>query len=242
VCSWDAQQEQFAKFVLFELCGLYEAWLEDVVPRSVSGNVDSIVKALQFPTKPGKQRSFQKALRAVNANRSNVMKAEFFPVLKAHRKNSWNNIEDLLKAYRYFKEIRNAIIHFGGIADVRVVEAYKDLSTVPPANLGLTEALTLRALSVGDKVTVGFKNVVGFSNIVHRLIVTMDAMLAVSKLAEKDLVDRFPHANKNPHALSKVDAQKRNRRLLNMLSKAHIPRPIRTTQLEALLVSQKVIF
>jgi hypothetical protein len=26
VSTWDAQQEQFAKFVLFELCALYEAW------------------------------------------------------------------------------------------------------------------------------------------------------------------------------------------------------------------------
>ena len=185
--TWEGEQEQFAKFLLFELCGLYEAWLEDVVPRAVpTAKVDQVTKSLQFPTRPGQNVSFSNAIQIANANHSAVMKAEFFPTLKAHKKNSWQTIEDLLVAYRYFKEIRNSLIHFGGMANARVISARAELAAVPFANLGLEEALHLPSLTTGDRVTVGLRNAVAFSNIVHRLIVTLDAMLAVSRLAEKE--------------------------------------------------------
>lgn len=240
--TWEGQQEQFAKFLLFELCGLYEAWLEDVAPRAVSvRQIDRVTKSLQFPTRPGPYACFADALRIVNVNHSVVMKAEVFPTLKAHRKNSWHTIEDMLVAYRYFKEIRNSMIHFGGRADTRVINARTELSAIPFAKLGLKEALHLPSLSTGDRVTVGLRNAVAFSSIVHRLIITLDAMLAVSQSAEKELLDHFREHNPKPSMLSKTDPARRQRQIIKMLAKAHVPRPVTTTQLEALLASHRLI-
>ena len=112
--------------------------------------------------------SLRQAIQVVNGRRSAVMKAEFFPILKANSKNSWSNIEDLLVAYRYFKEVRNSLIHSGGFADVRVVDARNDLAAIPFSNLGLKEALQFPPLAVGDRVNVGLRNVVGLSSIIHR--------------------------------------------------------------------------
>jgi hypothetical protein len=240
--TWPGQQEQFAKFVLFELCAMYEGWLDDVVPRAVPNNrVQEVIKSLQFPTLPGNHYSLRRAIQIVNSRRSAVIKTEFFPILKGNPKNSWSNIEDLLVAYRYFKEVRNSLIHSGGIADVRVVQARNDLAALPFLNLGLKEALQLPALIVGDKVNVGLRNVVGLSSIVHRLVVTLDAALAVSKSSERDFLKRFAERNKNPNVLSKTDPAKRLRHLKRMLGKAEVPRPSTLPGTEALLVSEGLI-
>lgn len=240
--TWHGQQEQFAKFVLFELCAIYEGWLDDVVPRAVpNSRVRDVIKSLQFPTRPGNQYSLRQAIQVVNRRRSAVMKAEFFPILKSNPKNSWSNIEDLLVAYRYFKEVRNSLIHSGGFADVRVVDARNDLAAIPFLNLGLKEALQLPPLAVGDRVNVGLRNVVGLSSIVHRLVVTLDAALAVSKSSERDFLKRFAASNKNPDVLSKTDTAKRLRHLKRMLGKAQVPRPSALSGTEALLVSEGLI-
>jgi hypothetical protein len=85
--TWHGQEEQLAKFVLFELCAIYEAWLDDVVPRAVPNTrVQEVVKSLQFPTRPGAHYSLRRAIQVVNSRRSAVMKAEFFPILKANSK------------------------------------------------------------------------------------------------------------------------------------------------------------
>jgi hypothetical protein len=241
--SWSQQQEQFAKFLLFELCALYEGWLDDVVPRCVSSrHVEQVEKDLQFPNRLGGRRSFPNGLRIVNASRSRVMKDEFLPFLKAHPKNSWNHLDELLKAYRYFKEVRNAIIHSGGRASPQVISSLNDLIAVPFADLGLKEPFSLRVPVRGQQVAVGFRNVTGLANVIHRLIVTFDAALAVSRGAEGDLLQRFAEANTNPHALSKKDPKRRQKGLLRMLGKGRLPRPPITLQLEALLLSRGLVF
>ncbi len=78
------------------------------------------------------------------------------------------------------------------------------------------------------------RNAVAFSNIVHRLVVTLDAMLAVSKSAEKELLDRFREHNPRPRTLSTKDPARRQRQLISMLARARIPRPSATTRLDAL--------
>jgi hypothetical protein len=144
-------------------------------------------------------------------------------------------------AYRYFKEVRNSLIHSGGFADVRVVHARNDLAAIPFSNLGLKEALQLPLSAVGDRVNVGLRNVVGLSSIIHRLVVTLDAALAVSKSSERDFLNRFAARNKNPDVLSKTDAAKRVRHLKRMLGKAQVPRPSALSGTEALLMSEGLI-
>src|SRR5262245_36818779 len=122
--SWEVQQEQFASILLSDVCSLYEAWLEDVVPRALpvatgDGTLNEIRKALQFPTSlgpNGKRRGLRFGIDAVNAHPSALLKQDVFPLLVKHKKNAWPRMESMLVAYRYFKECRNALVHNGGIA------------------------------------------------------------------------------------------------------------------------------
>src|SRR5262249_12029079 len=123
--SWETQQEQFAKILLFDLCGIYEAWLEDVVPRAMpsgtgKGKLRDVRDALQFPTSTDTQGNIcdglKWAIQTVNKSPSIVLKRNIFPILIKHKKNAWSRMDNMLAAYRYFKECRNSFIHRGGIA------------------------------------------------------------------------------------------------------------------------------
>ena len=114
--------------------------------------------------------------------------------------NSWNNREDLLRAYRYFKEMRNTIMHGGGVASPSTVDAYSAFVNIPISNLYFGKPPLAPMVAAGLPVKLELSDVVGLSNIVHRLIVTFDAALAVSTYAENDLVRRLQRS----YALNKA--------------------------------------
>jgi hypothetical protein len=244
--TWEQQQEQFAKILLFELCGLYEAWLEDVVVRAMprgtpDKDLDRIQKGLQYPSgvnNKNQPQGFGSAIATVNQHKSVVMTKEFFPVLKAHRKNSWNEMEPMLKAYRYFKECRNKLIHTGGIATKELVTAYAEIAPIDPKNLHLRGPLRLPSVKEGQCISIALPDVVALSNIIHHIIITLDAALSVTQGSEEDLLERikkvFPKGNKLPTA----DVGRREGRIRSLVRKAGVPEPLRVALLEKLLVDR----
>lgn len=119
--EWSAHEGEFAKWILFESCTLYESWAEKVCSEIFSRTAaESHAKNIQFPTgtnNRGQRTGFRNAIDAANASASTLMRTEFLPKLSASKLNRWSTIEDHLLAYRYFKECRNSVIHSDGIAD-----------------------------------------------------------------------------------------------------------------------------
>src|SRR4051812_5804365 len=105
------------------------------------------------------------------------MQTEILPTLKQHPKNSWANIESLLRAYRYFKECRNALMHQGGRATQACADAPLDFTQLTLAELYYKRAPLAPAVVVDEPLSIVLHDIVGLSNILHRLVVTMDAML-----------------------------------------------------------------
>ncbi|NYE27768.1 hypothetical protein HDE78_000714 [Rhodanobacter sp. K2T2] len=243
--TWVDQQNQFAKFLLFDLCGLYEAWLEDASEKVFASSKRQImVKALQFPlsavalASPGK--SYVDAIAEANKTKSPAM-VEFFGVVKNHQKNSWNNVEDLLIAYRYFKLSRNSIIHGGGLADAQWINAANAFKVVPFVNLGFNKSPVVKICPVGERIEVCLADVVGLSNIIHRLIVTMDAALCVSDRVEKDFVARMTLAKPKFHQSMSQDVSRRHRQIISFLGKAALPQPPKTLAIESLLKANNLV-
>ncbi|WP_257386021.1 hypothetical protein [Tahibacter caeni] len=142
--SWEDQQEQFAKFLLFELCALYESWSEAITEQlSLPG--DSW-RNLQFPsgmTRGGQPSGIAKILNLIAGNASPVFSASFHSSLKTNRKYSPKNLEELLICYRYFKELRNYLIHGSDSAYQKLVIAEGNYSvlTAGVCNLNCVAAL-----------------------------------------------------------------------------------------------------
>jgi hypothetical protein len=242
VSTWEAQQEQFAKFLLFELCALYEAWLEFVVPRAVARrDVENVRKLLQFPPDPQKPASgYTRGITIVNSDVSQALRHEIFPVLITHSKNSWSSVAQLLIAYRYFKEVRNVCIHAGGLADQKVIDTHSLLQAIPPTTFGFNRAVPEASPVPGAKVRISLFDMVGFSTIVHRLIVTFDAALAVSKTAEADLVARVRAKHPLVLMLSTSNHARRRQQVVQLLSKARVPKPVSTRLLEGVLIGSGI--
>lgn len=190
--TWESQQEQFAKFLLIDLCAMYESWIDamgDIFKFS-----RTVELQLQSPsTAPG--GGVGKALSGLLQKRSPEMEALLYPGLRAHRKNSLAQIEELLVCYRYFKECRNSIAHRGASANQATLDAYGDFAGQTAKSLGLAEVPVHHGVSnVGDPVKLNLRGVVGFGEVVLRLIITLDAELSKSQLAEDEFVRRWAAA------------------------------------------------
>jgi hypothetical protein len=244
--TWETQKEQFAKILLFELCGLYESWLEDVVAHAMpAGTSDEVLsrlrKGLQFPSSMDKNnhsRGFAQAIAQINNHRSPMMVQDFFPVLKANRKNSWREMETMLKAYRYFKECRNKLIHTGGIVTPDLMNAYNELALVDPKDLCLKGPLQLPVLELGKRISIALPDIVALSNIIHRVIITLDAALAVTQGSEEVLLERIRKILSKGKNISKTDVVRRERGIRSLVRKANLPEPKSIILLESVFVQR----
>lgn len=185
--TWAGQQEQFASFLLGSLCATFEAWCDDIArPFNVNG------KALQFPSDPADpNRGIGPALAKMRAFTSSSLQGAFRPALIKSPAYALPQLENLLRCYRYFKEVRNALMHSGGRATARTSEAYLLFAPVAtPIALGLKEVPEHTPVSVGAKVKLSLRGVVGLSDALRRIMLTVDAELTETTAAEDEMKAR----------------------------------------------------
>lgn len=241
--SWEQQKSQFAKFLLFDLCAMYEAWLEKVCFIAFSkSQAGDMVKLLQVPMSARNAAgAYNAAITLANSDRSAFLKNEFFPVVARHRKNTWATIEQLLTAYRYFKLVRNKIIHGGGITDQSCLNAAAALKAVAKEDLGFKRAPNIPVASIGEPIPLDLSDVAGLGNIVQRLIATFDAALCVSRKVESYVLEATLGASTNSKfSLSNV-GPRRHQQVISLLKAAGLPSPNSTTETEAFLLANRVV-
>lgn len=225
---------------------MHEAWLEEVVPKAMPAgtNVTALQNALQFPTSThpnGRARGLKLAIDVVNQHPSAVLKRDVFPILVKHKKNAWSHMENMLSAYRYFKECRNAFIHGSGIGGQRVEETYLALRRLKPSDLGLHGQLKLPPLTEKKSIKLALPDVVALSSIINSMIVTLDAALAVSEGSEKDMLYRIHENFRRGRSLPKNNQERRRRTIAAMVRKAGLPEPANMSGIEALLQTRGIV-
>jgi hypothetical protein len=107
---------------LVNTIALYEGWLA-ALSRSFPG-----VKSneLHFPSKGVRgrtERGVREALIDMTKTTSAAMQTGFAPVLRAKPHYRGKELDELFLVYRYFKELRNTLVHSGGVATQRLVDA-----------------------------------------------------------------------------------------------------------------------
>ncbi len=219
--SWPSQQEMFARILLIEFCALYEAWIDGTL--EALGHNSTHAKNLQFPSTAG--RGVGAALSALQTNVSPELEHCLYPVLMTNRKNSLGRLENLLSCYRYFKECRNAIIHHGGLATQKTVDAYKSFAGETTASLGVAEVPQHAPVrSLGDSVSLSLRGVVGFGEIVLKLVTTLDAELAKTKEAEQILARSWNSLHGRNYNLP-ADPRAQETRLVKLVRKLGLETP-----------------
>lgn len=231
--TWESQQEQFARFLLGQLCGIYESYLSGIL-KSLSIHNDTILKKLQFTTE-GNVKGIWPAINHINLTESSAIRSSFYPGLITHKWYSKNELDDLLKCYRYFKECRNCLFHNGGIASDKAETSYLEFSQVTKTDLKQKEIPKHEPLRKGDLIKIHFRGVVLLSSILLRMIVTIDAELAKSSRAESELKSRWLEEYGKTRIYLGSDVEKRKGKIRGRLKTLQFGTICHSRELETLL-------
>lgn len=244
--TWDEQQEEFAKFLLINLCSIFESWIDYINNRLCIPK--GIIEQLQFPTivdSKGKVRGVNNAINEITQNKSILIQNAFYPILIKHKKNSKSNLENLLFCYRYFKECRNSFAHRGGLANQKTYDAY--LSFLPVAKkslLGVSEIPIFHPIKIDHPIKISLRGIVGFGEIIIKIVTTLDAELACSLKSEKEIIERFNRwaKEKGKGEISlKKDLLKRSNQIKRITRNLGFPEPIKTEEIENLLIHERIL-
>lgn len=246
--NWAVHEGEFAKWILFESCTLYEGWAEKVCSELFTAvAAEKHTKELQFPTgttKKGQRSGFRNAIDAANVAPSTLMKTEFFPKLSSSKLNRWTSIEEHLLAYRYFKECRNSIIHSDGIADQDLVDLHATLLASQSSSAApFRKAFALPPPNRGTVIPIHLNDCILFATVVRLLICTFDAALCVAGTNERSLEVRLRAARSQNPAFTSLpgDPTKRTQRVRRLLAAARVPEPVSVANVEAWMINQRVI-
>lgn len=201
--TWDEQQEQFARLLLFEFCSLFEAWSELILSDLSIKKITS--KDFQFPstTHKGKPYGIQKVIALINNEISTVFDKSIFASLNTNKKYGFTHLENLLVTYRFFKECRNDIIHNAGLASEKCKEAYDAFAVLGARDIGVKERPASNIVKKGDPIKLSLRGVVGFGDIVLRIITTLDVQFSRTKWAETAFINRIRQIKSLPIKLDK---------------------------------------
>lgn len=101
------------------------------------------------------------------------------------------NLDGLLKWYRFYKELRNAKTHHGGIVRQENADTHTEAIKTPLKSLGLKRDYSGFAPVVGHMATVSLSDAVLMLAIIQRLAYAFDAKYCHTVLAEEDLSNRL---------------------------------------------------
>jgi hypothetical protein len=219
--SWDEQKENLAAIVLTNAFSIYEHWADEIL-TSV-GLPTGKGRSLQFDDQP-KKPGLLLTVQSICSSESKIMKSTYYSVFTQSKKYSWPLMKSLLLSYRYFKELRNAQIHNGGLGTPLAEESYRAFA--PFANkaaLGMRGELIHDPIASGQKTRLHLRGVVGFCDILLRMMVTVDAELCRSLPAET-ILERYLRAARQ-HSTFSGKPTRRRAQVLGLCRAAGLPPP-----------------
>lgn len=145
----------------------------------------------------------------------------------------------MLACYRCFKEIRNVSAHAGRTPDINAVTAYTNASPLT-AGLGLNgRNLALPTVVAGNAVQLSLLHIQALCGLLLKIVITLDAELAITQAAEGVLVDRWKESYS--YASVSADPVRRKRRIAYMNSRVGLPALNDTEALYQLLRNVRAI-
>lgn len=243
--TWEQQQEQFAKFLLFEFCALYETWCEIVVDQLALDS--NLKKELQFPTKGTTQGVPSKgvgvAMSLLAAHPSPVFRSAIQPSLLSNRKYSPMHLEELLQCYRYFKELRNCLIHSSSGPSATLINAETTYASLTASSLGLAQRPDYVPSADGIRPRLSLRGVVGFGEVILKLVCTLDITIAGTKYAERDFNRRWKEKHgSSVQLVAGRNESRRKSRIQILAKKLGLPNPLVNQALIDWLKSESLVF
>ena len=236
--SWESQKHNLATVTLTNAFSIYEHWADELLASLGEGQNQG--KLFQRDAGSSGQPGLVETVQRLCAPESPILKPAYYPVFSSSPKYSWKQIHNLIACYRYFKELRNAQMHNGGIVDNKAEAAYLNFAVAAKKeDLGMRGELMHDPAVAGAKVHLHIRGVVGFCDILLRMMVTVDAELSRSHKAEVILEKAFKGANLRS-TLSPKPISKRMQ-VLGCCKRAKLPKPAVTQVIEKFLVDRRLV-
>lgn len=235
--SWEDQTAIFASFVLTNAFAIYEQWADEILQSLGQGPGHG--KRLQFPDRPN-QPGITATINNLCQDESAVLMSAYYPIFSSNRKYSLAQLGSLIACYRYFKEIRNAQVHSGGIANQAAVAAYQAFQPVSgKGDLGRKGELVFDPVVLGQPVALHLRGVVGFTDVLIKIMVTVDAELCRSEKAEA--IFEKEHRLANAKGTLSANPKRRNEQAGKRCIAAGYPRPRNAEAIYNFLRAKKLI-
>jgi hypothetical protein len=238
--SWNDQKESFARVLLYNCFAIFEGWVTQILD-DIGSHSKANEKGLQFPTAIPPNLSILDVLANLTATESQVLKGAFYGPLTQQPKYGLRHLANLLRCYRYFKEIRNSLMHMGGAASQRTLDAYADYVAITnPADLGMSELSEHRPVVLGARPELSLRGVVGLSDVMLRILTTVDAELCRSQKSEAAFERKWKQ--KYPRRVQDLpsDVAKRGARIGKLTVLAGFPKPERPAKLADFLKTKNL--
>jgi hypothetical protein len=227
---WEDQLGQFAQIVSANLIAMYEGWAEELMPKFGDPRLAAQV---QWPSRGQYGRKAEGINEAITQVRSSGVSTEmnkaFFPVYSANRKYSPARLDSWLALYRYHKEVRNSLMHRGGIANDWAESAWCNASTLTRADIGLRSSPHLTKITEGAMVGTDIHEAIQLSDVLLRIVCTIDAELCFTDLAEHTFLNDCKHIEKVQEFRElPSDPARKARRINSLCVSAEYPSPADT--------------
>jgi hypothetical protein len=224
VNSWEEQQGRFATILLTNTIAIFEEFLDGLVGLTITNEAQArrTVKALQYPVASG-GRSYQQGYAELGATIPKLT-GVFNSGAALGRWYSGAHIENLLRCYRFFKEIRNAGAHSGSRATPELMQAYAAFQPVATAaRLGVKQVPNHSAPELGQVMLPDLRGTYAFSDVVLRLIATYDRDLSDRNGAFLDIDARLSRISALQRARTNLP-DKQKKLITGLLINANLPR------------------
>ena len=227
--------EQLARLQLFTVISLYERWLEDLGFLTAAEK-----KRLQFPRSSTRSLSAEDVARRVQGGRSSVME-DFRSTLQGDSYYARSEINDLLIAYRLFKEVRNTFMHEGEMPNPTLLACYTALTSLPSLPFGRSaRGKVLPHVASGDPVRITLGGAASASTVVLKLVMTLDAEFALSSTGEGEFLGRWQrHFTSTPWI--RGTAQRQENRTKSLVMSTGLWRPASVGQIQPFLISKGLL-
>lgn len=230
--SWMEQQSDLAWILLNAIIPIYEGWLEEL-HDDVFPNMN--IKNMQFPM------DITSEITRLTVQSSPILTAGFYAQYSQLRDRCYLKIDNLLKCYRYFKEMRNCYMHNRRVADNKLVNAYNDYITIATSNnLDASEVPESFIPTIGHLIPISLRGVVGFSYNVIKIIVSCDAELLKSLQAEREFDRIFLSKHRTIRTL-KSSLPEANRQVSAYIRQCGLPEPPNVDEFRSYLLEKRFI-
>jgi hypothetical protein len=200
--TWEMQRERLAEVALVNIIALFEMWCDDIC--EIFGK-EKLAAELQYPTNNTVSHGIRFALQELRVNGSVILSNSIQTTLVQGRKYSLASLDNLLRCYRYFKELRNCLMHRGRECDGKLWGAQSAFIPVASAPaLGMDFVPEHLIFKRGDQVHLSLHGVLGFTDVILRIATTVNAELVATLAGEQVLIERIKSNTQIPVRPEKI--------------------------------------